>query len=132
MYACMYIYIYIYNIGSKADGGHVAAIKHLFPVIDVQHRGYLTISDLNMFFREVCEKRTALGHHPVSVADIVQNEIFDMVKPEHPDRITMQDLIISGLGGTVLTILADVDGFWKYDNREHLLARADQDEDDLE
>ena len=76
----------------------MAAIKHLFPVIDVHHRGFLTISELNMFFREVCKKRIELGHHPVNVADIVQNEMFDMIKPEEPNKININDLIRSGLG----------------------------------
>ncbi len=64
--------------GTDADGGHVSAVtktqitlcritlliilstrfiliqvKHLFPVMDVHHRGYLTVGELNLFFREV-------------------------------------------------------------------------------
>ncbi len=49
-----------------------------------------------------------------------------MIHPEQPDRISMQDLLACGVGGTVLAILADVDGFWKYDNREHLLNKTEE------
>ena len=48
----------------------------------------------------------------------VKDEIFDMVKPADPLRITLQDLISSGQGGTVVSILIDLNGFWTYENRE--------------
>lgn len=56
---------------------------------------------------------------------LYQNEIFDMVKPKDPCRITLQDLIASGVGDTVVTILTDVNGFWAYDNRENLVQEQD-------
>lgn len=70
--------------------------------------------------------------------DDVNDEIFDMVRPSDPSKITLQDLIswylwlfikitfdcnslfkcISGYGDTVINILIDLDGFWTYENRE--------------
>jgi hypothetical protein len=56
-----------------------------------------------------------------------QNEIFDMVRPRDPYKITLQDLIDSRVGHTVVGILTDVHCFWQYDNREALIAHdADQ------
>ena len=49
-----------------------------------------------------------------------QDEIFDMVKPEDPMYITFADLMRSGAGHTVVSMLVDVNGFWTYDNRESL------------
>jgi len=62
-----------------------------------------------------------LGHEPVDIGDVVANEIFDMVKPADPHKITMNDLIKSKVAGTIISILTDVNGFWKYDNREVLI-----------
>ncbi len=50
-----------------------------------------------------------------------QSEIFDMVSPAVPGKITLSDLISSKCGHTVISILIDVNGFWKYDNRENLM-----------
>ncbi len=57
------------------------------------------------------------GHDPVPLGDI-QNEIFDMVKPEHPHKISLNDLIRCGQGEVVVNILIDLIGFWTHENRE--------------
>ena len=56
---------------------------------------------------------------PVHFED-VKDEIFDMVRPKDPYKITLQDLINSGQGDTVISILIDLNGFWTYENREVL------------
>ncbi|TRY75925.1 hypothetical protein DNTS_033490 [Danionella cerebrum] len=61
------------------------------------------------------------GQEPVSFQD-VKDEIFDMVKPKDPYKITLQDLVNSGQGDTVSSILIDLNGFWTYENREVLVA----------
>ena len=43
-----------------------------------------------------------------------------MIKPEDPMFITFADLMRSGAGHTVVSMLVDVHGFWTYDNRESL------------
>lgn len=45
-----------------------------------------------------------------------------MVKPKDPYKITLQDLVNSGQGDTVPSILIDLNGFWSYENREVLVA----------
>ena len=50
----------------------------------------------------------------------VKDEIFDMVRPKDPYKITLQDLINSAQGDTVVSILIDLNGFWTYENREVL------------
>lgn len=61
------------------------------------------------FFAPVKEFLTVLS---------VQDEIFDMVKPKDPYKITLQDLVNSCQGDTVTSILIDLNGFWTYENRE--------------
>ncbi|KAJ1556122.1 hypothetical protein HK405_006739, partial [Cladochytrium tenue] len=67
----------------------------------------------------VVEKMTSFGHDPVGVDDVT-NEVFDMARPEIPDRITINDLLSCGVGGTIISILTDCRGFWAYDNRENI------------
>lgn len=66
----------------------------------------------------------AHGAEPVNFDD-VKDEIFDMIRPEHPSRITLQDLIRSGHGHTAVSILLELHGFWAYENREALAAAGD-------
>ena len=63
---------------------------------------------------------------PVSFED-VKDEIFDMVKPVDPTRITLQDLIDCGQGDIVVSILIDLNGFWNHENREVLVAENGDD-----
>ena len=44
-----------------------------------------------------------------------------MVAPKDPLKITLADLISSGQGDTVVSILTDLNGFWSYENREVLV-----------
>ena len=61
----------------------------------------------------------------------VRDEIFDMVKPEVPGRITLEDLKRCGCADVVFEILCDHTGFWRYDNRESL-PRDDEEEEEEE
>lgn len=60
----------------------------------------------------------------------MSDEIFDMCRPRHPHHITLDDLIDSGQGETVINILADLNGFWSYENREMILAEPSSPEEE--
>jgi serine/threonine-protein phosphatase 2A regulatory subunit B'' len=100
------------------------ALRWFFKILDVHKVGYLDVSVIRLFFREVMERMTDVDYN----ADDVMDEIFDMIKPARPYRITLQDLIDSGVGATVVSMLIDVNGFWAYDNRESLMAQAGEED----
>ncbi|CAG9131508.1 unnamed protein product [Plutella xylostella] len=101
-----------------------ASLAYLFRVLDINSQGYLDAFTLNYFFKAIQEQMVAHGAEPVNFDD-VKDEIFDMVRPEHPSRITLQDLIKSGHGHTAVSILLELHGFWAYENREALAAAGD-------
>ena len=105
------------------------ALQHLFRILDVRHEGHLSVFALNYFFRAIQEEMRQHKQEPVTFED-VKDEIFDMVKPADPLRITLADLIRSGQGDTVVSILTDLNGFWSYENREVLV--VDSGENDAE
>lgn len=43
-----------------------------------------------------------------------------MIKPQNPYKITLKDIIRSGMGHIFVNILIDVNGFWSYEFRETL------------
>jgi serine/threonine-protein phosphatase 2A regulatory subunit B'' len=96
-------------------------LQYLFRLLDIRGQGYLDSFTLNYFFRAIREMMKAHGQEQVNFEDI-RDEIYDMVKPAQPLCITLQDLINSGQGETVVGILTDLSGFWAYENREVLLA----------
>ncbi|KAL5464138.1 hypothetical protein EMCRGX_G033105 [Ephydatia muelleri] len=96
------------------------ALQYIFRLLDIEGKGYLSTFSLKFFFKASCRLKSE-GHSPVNFED-VKDEIFDMVKPKEPQHITLQDLINSGQGATVISILIDLNGFLSYENREMLLA----------
>lgn len=93
------------------------------------HNNVLTSTTIKQWFTAVRSKLLSLGHSAPE-PDCVVLEIFDMVTPFNPNYITLNDLIHSGVGHTVIQILIDVNGFWRYDNRETLMHQQ-QSEDTL-
>ena len=59
----------------------------------------------------------------------MRDEIFDMVTQNVPGRITLRDITDSGVQETLVDVLADYNGFWRYDNREYLMQMEEDDED---
>ncbi|KAM4724315.1 serine/threonine-protein phosphatase 2A regulatory subunit B'' subunit gamma [Anableps anableps] len=98
-----------------------AALQYIFKLLDMENQGYLNVFSLNYFFRAIQEQMKLHSQEPVSFQD-VKDEIFDMVKPKDPYKITLQDLVNSCQGDTVVSILIDLNGFWTYENREVLVA----------
>uniref|UniRef100_A0A8C5USK4 Protein phosphatase 2 regulatory subunit B''gamma n=1 Tax=Microcebus murinus TaxID=30608 RepID=A0A8C5USK4_MICMU len=108
-----------------------AALQYIFKLLDIENKGYLNVFSLNYFFRAIQELMKIHGQDPVSFQD-VKDEIFDMVKPKDPLKISLQDLINSNQGDTVTTILIDLNGFWTYENREALVANDNENSGDLD
>ncbi|XP_072754292.1 serine/threonine-protein phosphatase 2A regulatory subunit B'' subunit gamma-like [Anoplolepis gracilipes] len=97
------------------------SLHYLFRILDINNHGYLDTFCLNYFFRAIKEQMTMHGQEPVSFDD-VKDEIFDMVKPVDPCKITLQDLLSCGQGDTMVSILIEFHGFWAYENREAMAA----------
>lgn len=62
----------------------------------------------------------------VSLEDI-KDEIFDMIKPVDPMKITLKDVIHSKMGHVLVNILIDINGFWYYEFRESMAANQKTD-----
>lgn len=103
------------------------SLHYLFRILDVEHKGYLTTFSLNYFFKGIQEQIQAHRAENVNFED-VKDEIFDMVKPSDPTKITLKDLINCGQGDTVVSILIEFHKFWAYENREGIMV-ADSSEE---
>ncbi|KAB1214036.1 putative serine/threonine-protein phosphatase 2A regulatory subunit B'' subunit TON2 [Morella rubra] len=104
-------------------------LTYLFRCLDLNGRGYLTTADIHSLFRDVHQKWIEGGNYELCIED-VRDEIWDMVKPADPLRITLADLLNCKQGGTVASMLIDVRGFWAHDNRENLLQEEEEPEEE--
>ncbi|PQQ06341.1 putative serine/threonine-protein phosphatase 2A regulatory subunit B subunit TON2 [Prunus yedoensis var. nudiflora] len=86
-------------------------------------------TDIHSLFRDVHQKWIEGGNYELCIED-VRDEIWDMVKPADPLRITLADLLACKQGGTVASMLIDVRGFWAHDNRENLLQEEEEPEEE--
>ncbi|KFK26097.1 hypothetical protein AALP_AA8G202400 [Arabis alpina] len=100
-------------------------LTYLFQCLDLQGRGFLTTADIHSLFRDVHQKWIEGGNYELCIED-VRDEIWDMVKPADPLKITLGDLLGCKQGGTVASMLIDVRGFWAHDNRENLLQEEEE------
>ncbi|XP_050438348.1 serine/threonine-protein phosphatase 2A regulatory subunit B'' subunit gamma-like [Adelges cooleyi] len=115
-----------------------AALRYLFKFLDIKDQGYLDSFTINYFSRAVADRLPPpqladSDQQPSSVSlDDIKDEIFDMIKPKHPERITLKDIVHSGMGRTLINILIDVNGFWSYEFRETIAANRFNDANDNE
>ncbi|GAB4851251.1 Probable serine/threonine-protein phosphatase 2A regulatory subunit B'' subunit ton2 [Ancistrocladus abbreviatus] len=87
------------------------------------------MADVHTLFRDVHKKWIEGGNYELCIED-VRDEIWDMVKPTDPLKITLADLLSCKQGGTVASMLIDVRGFWAHDNRENLLQEEEEPEEE--
>ncbi|KAH8495091.1 hypothetical protein H0E87_018322 [Populus deltoides] len=104
-------------------------LAYLFRCLDLSGRGFLITPDIHSLFRDVHQKWIEGGNYELCIED-VRDEIWDMVKPADPLRITLADLLACKQGGTVASMLIDVRGFWAHDNRENLLQEEEEPEEE--
>ena len=81
---------------------------------------------INFFYSAIQRKLQELivGYEAPLVVDI-RVEVFDMAGVTEAGGITLADLVRCGQGHTIVSLLLNAKGFWKYDNRESLLQASD-------
>lgn len=108
---------------------HPVSLGYFFRAFDHRARkGHLTREDLHALFSDVHQMWADRGEYEIN-GDDVKDEVFDMVAPAAAGRITLADLVRCKMGDIVVSMLSDVNGFWRYDSRESLLAQQDAEEE---
>lgn len=105
------------------------AIKFFWRVLDFDHSGRLTADKIKLFYRDVFDALAATGYDAPNANHVVL-EVFDLVSCNDNRGPTFKDLVDSKQGHTVISMLLDINGFWRYDNRESLMAHPSNDEEE--
>lgn len=95
----------------------------------------LSKADLYTFLREIHELWLSFGQTAdLQLMDMVA-DVVDIVRPRDRQQIRATDILRCGMPATLVGMLADVNTFWEYENRESLQQQQQQDAqggDDLE
>ena len=106
-------------LGNKVSS---QSLTYFWKIIDVDKSGRLSEQNIIYFYKEIF---SSLKEHGCDAPEIqnVTMEIFDILSCQDPRGPTLQEVIKSGQGHIVMSMLLDVTGFWQYDNRESLIAQ---------
>ncbi|XP_043944917.1 serine/threonine-protein phosphatase 2A regulatory subunit B'' subunit gamma-like [Protopterus annectens] len=107
---------YLDFVLAMTSGDNPTALHYIFRLLDIEKKGSLNAFTLNYLFKGIQEKLSERGWEQISFLD-VKDEVFDMINPKDPYRITYKDLVNSGEGNTFIGIFIDVFAFKAYDNR---------------
>jgi len=101
------------------------SLTYFWRAIDIDKSGRLGPSTIEFFYRGVYEALRAVNYDAPSPSNIVI-EVFDIVGCNDARGPTFSEIVKSGQGQVVFSLLLDCGGFWNYDNREQLLANQNQ------
>lgn len=95
-----------------------ASIKWLFRVLDLRDDGYLDRYEIKLMTESMLKNMTFLEGWSNYNADDIVDEIFDMLNPTDQERISLHDVLNSGMAETAFGILIDYTTFLKFESRE--------------
>lgn len=102
-----------------------ASIKYFWKVLDFDRSGRLTPMKIKYFYQDVYQ--SLMGNYDAPSATHVVVEVFDILACNSDEGATLNDFLASKQGHVVISMLLDVNGFWRYDNRESLVGTEDDD-----
>lgn len=99
----------------------VQSMSFIYKCLDIFNKGHLDAMTIGHFFKAI--KVRLVQVDPASETDIriedVKDEIFDMARPVNPSFISFTDLLNSGQGDIIMSLLVDFRAFFDYDQREY-------------
>ena len=98
----------------------VESLAYFWRILDLDKTGRISPSTITYFYTDVYESLRASSYDAPLPANVVV-EVFDILACNDPRGPTFADLVKSGQGHVVVSMLIDVTGFWAYDNRESLM-----------
>ena len=107
------------------------SLQYFWRVLDIDRTGRLSKEVISYFYRDIYDVLKSSNYDAPSVNNVIV-EVFDILACNDSRGPTFQDMIKSGQGHTVVSMLLDVNGFWSYDNRENLIQQSNPPEEPFE
>lgn len=108
----------------------LASLQYFWKVLDVFDTGRLTADGIQYFYRDI-HKSLRKDDYPAVPANVIVNEIFDILGCSDPRGASYDMFKKSGQGSIVASILLDVSCFLIYENREAQLSNQGPSQEDF-
>ncbi|OQS05697.1 serine/threonine-protein phosphatase 2A regulatory subunit B'' subunit gamma isoform 2 [Thraustotheca clavata] len=93
-----------------------SSLQFFWRVLDMSEMGFIDSTVIDYFLKGIAEKvfLATEGHLDVQ---ILRSELFDMIQPKNPFKITLDDLASSHAGQTFVRVLTDYEAYLKYERQ---------------
>jgi Ca2+-binding EF-hand superfamily protein len=81
---------------AEEDKRHPTSIEYWFRCIDLDGDGIISLYEMELFYTDMIEKIHAKNYETLEFSDVA-NQLYDLVSPEDPKRITLRDIKRCGL-----------------------------------
>ncbi|CAN8247886.1 unnamed protein product [Cochlearia groenlandica] len=116
---------FAYFILAEEDKSSEPSLEYWFKCIDLIGDEMITPKEMEFFYEEQVHRMESMTQEPVLFEDILC-QIFDMIKPEASNCITLADLKACKLSGNVFNILFNLNKFMAFETRDPFLARQER------
>ncbi|KAF8104442.1 hypothetical protein N665_0172s0072 [Sinapis alba] len=116
---------FAYFILAEEDKSSEPSLEYWFKCIDLDGDGVISPNEMQFFYEEQLHRMECITQEPVLFEDILC-QIFDMIKPEKENCITLQDLKSSKLSGNIFNILFNLNKFMAFETRDPFLIRQER------
>ncbi|XP_052462394.1 serine/threonine-protein phosphatase 2A regulatory subunit B'' subunit beta isoform X1 [Carassius gibelio] len=115
---------FVWFLISEEDKKTETSIEYWFRCMDLDGDGVLSMYELQYFYKEQCQKLEAMAIEPLPFEDCLC-QMFDMVKPEIPEMITLRDLKRCKLSHIFFDTFFNIEKYLDHEQRDPLLAARD-------
>ncbi|VVB07161.1 unnamed protein product [Arabis nemorensis] len=116
---------FAYFILAEEDKSSEPSLEYWFKCIDLVGDGVITPNEMQFFYEEQLHRMECITQEPVLFEDILC-QIFDMIKPEKENCITLRDLKACKLSGNMFNILFNLNKFMAFETRDPFLIRQER------
>jgi hypothetical protein len=107
---------------------HPVALRYFWKVLDFDQSGLLSPVKIKYFYNAIYESLSPTYDCPTPEHVVI--EVLDILGCNNPQGATLKQLVDSKQGHLVVSMLLDVNGFWRYDNRESLVGEEEDEEEE--
>ncbi|KAJ1426617.1 hypothetical protein B484DRAFT_330379 [Ochromonadaceae sp. CCMP2298] len=109
---------------------HPAALRYFWKVLDFDQSGLLSPVKIKYFYNAIYESLSPTYDCPTPEHVVI--EVLDILGCNNPQGATLKQLVDSKQGHLVVSMLLDVNGFWRYDNRESLVGEEEDEDEEVD
>lgn len=100
------------------------SLRYFWKIVDYDRSDRLTAEKIKFFYKDIYDSLKQNNGYDAPAVGHVVLEIFDLLSCNNTDGCTYAEVLQSRQGPIVMSMLLDVHGFWRYDNRETIVSNA--------